>query len=174
MRRATATPGRVVLCACLAAAALAGCSRPKPQASEGGLTFEKLADTVGLAQGDPLVSEFEPYRLSDGSMRIRGRLDFPNGTRVQIAIKSPAGGTSLAMAQVTVDNRQFETPPLMGPEGPLPVAKYRFEITSHFTSDWQDPGVLRATNDGRALRGPGITRTGRGGAAFYLVEEMKR
>jgi hypothetical protein len=32
---------------------------------------------------------------------------------------------------------------------------------------------MRATHDGKDLRGPGITRDRAGGAAFYLVEERR-
>jgi hypothetical protein len=58
--------------------------------------------------------------------------------------------------------------------GPLPPGKYRFELLAHFTPDWQSADVLRSTDEGRTLRGPGITRSRQGNAAFFMVEELKR
>ena len=73
-----------------------------------------------------------------------------------------------------MQDRHFDSPPMFGDMGPLPEAKYEFEVLAHFTPEWQSAAVLRATDEGRTLRGPGITRSRQGGAAFYLVEEMKR
>lgn len=170
MRRA---PVRCLLLlgACLALAA-SGCGREKPR--ETGLTFESLPDTAGLTQGRPIVGAFQVERMDGGALRVHGQADLPDGTRLQVAIKSPGGGTSLAMTQMHVADRRFESPPLLGDLGPLPLATYRFEILAHFTPEWQSAAVLRATDAGRTLRGPGVTRTQQGGAAFYLVEELKR
>jgi hypothetical protein len=161
----------VLLCACLALAA-AGCGGE--QKREQPLTFETLPDTAGLTAGRPIVDAFQVQRLDGGALLVSGQANLPDGTQLQVAIKHPDGRSSLAMTRMVVHERRFESPPLVGDMGPLPNARYRFEILAHFTPDWQTAAVLRATDEGRALRGPGITRSRQGGAAFYLVEEMKR
>lgn len=170
MRRARAH--RFVLpCACLLLAA-AGCGGERQESRP--LTFETLPDTAGLSRGRPILDTLAVERMEGGALRVRGRANLPDGTRLQVAVRPEGGGVSLAMTHVTVHGNRFESPPLVGDLGPLPPARYRFEILAHFTPDWQDAGVLRATNEGRTLRGPGITRSRQGDAAFYLVEEMKR
>jgi hypothetical protein len=161
----------VLLFACLVLAA-SGCGGEKKR--EAPLSFEALPDTAGLTQGRPIVESFAVERMDGGALRVSGQADLPDGTRLQLAVKEPGGRTSLAMTQMSVHDRRFESPPLVGDMGPLPLATYRFEILAHFTPDWQTAEVMRATDDGRTLRGPGITRTRQGGAAFFLVEEMKR
>ncbi len=74
--------------------------------------------------------------------------------------------------QVSIVNGRFETAPLLGDRGPLPVANYRFEFLTQFNSAWQPQSVLDATRDGRALRGPGMTR-GTMEAAFLLNREQR-
>jgi len=147
---------------------LASCGREKP-ASE--LSFEKLPDTTGLSRGADVLERFEPYRMANGAVRVTGRARLPDGTKLQIAIKQPDGVVSVAMAHVVVQGSQFDTPPLLGERGPLPKGHYRFEVLSHFNSDWQPPEVLRALEDGRSLRGPGVTRARNGAAALYLIRE---
>ena len=75
------------------------------------------------------------------------------------------------MAHVFVHERQFDSPPMLGERGPLPAGDYRCELLAHFNPDWQTAEVLRATGDGRSLRGPGITRTRGGKAALFLTQE---
>lgn len=170
MRRAR--PRRLLLLgACLAALA-AGCGGEKRQAQE--LTFEALPDTAGLSRGGPIVDSLAVERVDGGAMRVRGRVNLPDGTRLQLAIRPAGGGSAVAMTQVLVDAGRFESLPLLGDLGPLPPARYRFEVLAHFTPEWQTAEVMRATGDGKALRGPGITRSRQGDAAFYLMEEMKR
>jgi len=175
MRRAGPQPCFAVLFACLLAGSLAGCGGcGRKPATDDALTFENLPDTAGLSVGRPILEAFDAYRMDSGALRVRGRADLPDGTRLQVAVKRPGEKVSVAMVQLTVQDRQFDSPPMVGEAGPLPVANYRFEITVHFTPDWQSAEVLRATGDGRALRGPGITRSRMGDAALYLVEELKR
>jgi hypothetical protein len=166
----------VCLCACLALGVVGGCGGRKTEASGpgDGLTFENLPDTAGLSAGRPIVESFGVERLGNRAMQVHGRINFPDGTRIQVAVKRPGERSAVAMVQMTVQDRRFDSPPILGDAGPLPVATYRFELSTHFSPDWQSPAVLRATNDGRALRGPGITRTGANGAMFWLVEEMTR
>ena len=57
--------------------------------------------------------------------------------------------------------------------GPLPVDLYRFDVLAHFNPAWQPEQVMRATHDGRSLRGPGITRGTGGQPAFFLREERR-
>jgi len=170
MRRAR--PQRFVLLgACLAALA-AGCGGEREEASP--LTFETLPDTAGLSRGAAIVDSLSVERMDGGALRVSGRVRLPEGTKLQVAVRPAGGGSSLAMTHAIVTDGRFETPPLAGDLGPLPPGRYRFEVLAHFTPDWQTAAVLRASGDGRALRGPGITRSKQGDAAFLLVEEMKR
>ena len=165
--------GRVsapLLCAILLAAA-AGCSRQ--QAHDTALSFEDLSDTTGLTRGAPILTSFEPYRMIGLALRVRGTANLPDGTRLQVSIVRVATGETVLVAQVTVEDRAFETAPLMGERGPLPVDLYRFDVFAHFNPAWQPEQVLRATHDGRSLRGPGITRGMGGQPAFFLRKERR-
>ena len=173
MRRASPSRApRARVLACLMLLVLGACSGDKQASTE--LAFESLEslpDTTGLSEGAPIVQEFEPYRMDNGAVRVKGRVRVPDGTLLQIAIKEPGGVVSVAMAHVRVRGQWFDTPPLLGESGPLPKGEYRFELLSHFTPEWQGEeggGALRA---GTALRGPGITRAKNGAAALYLVKE---
>ncbi len=154
-----------------AALLLASCGGEKKPASD--LTFETLPDTTGLGNGAPVLEGFEPYRMANGAVGVKGHARLPDGTRLQIAIKEPKGEVSVAMAHVYVQGGQFDSPPLIGATGPLPKGPYRFEVLAHFRPDQQAPEVLRAVKDGAALRGPGITRASDGRIALYLVQEAR-
>jgi hypothetical protein len=158
--------GRLALC--VAALSLASCGREKPASD---LSFEKLPDTTGLSRGAAVLERFEPYRMSNGAVRVTGRARLPDGTKLQIAIKQPDGAVSVAMAHVYVHGSQFDSPPLLGERGPLPKGRYRFEVLSHFNADWQPAEVMRVLDGGQSLRGPGITRARNGDAALFLVRE---
>jgi len=148
-----------------------GCSRR--QARDTALSFEELSDTTGLARGTPILTSFEPYRITGQALRVRGTSSLPEGTRLQVTIVRVATGETVLVAQMTVENKTFETEPLWGPRGPLPVDLYRFDLLAHFNSTWQPEQVLRATHGGRSLRGPGITRGTGGQPAFFLREERR-
>jgi hypothetical protein len=148
-----------------------GCSRR--QARDTALSFEELSDTTGLTRGAPILTSFEPHRITGQALRVRGTASLPDGTRLQVSIACVATGETLMITQVTVENTAFETTPLWGPSGPLPVDLYRFDVLAHFNSTWQPEQVLRATHDGRSLRGPGITRGTGGQPAFFLREERR-
>ena len=158
----------------IAAAAGTGCGGKGASRSGGELTFETLHDTTGLSAGDAIVQAFDAYRMDNGAMRVHGRIRLPDGARVQVAVKAPGGRVALTMVQVSVFDGAFDSPPMIGAHGPLPKGRYVFEISAHFTPDWQPADVLRATDDGRSLRGPGITRTQLGGAMLWLVEDLTR
>ncbi|HTR96463.1 MAG TPA: hypothetical protein VMH61_01040 [Candidatus Acidoferrales bacterium] len=176
MERAASIGPRDLLVAALVIGASLGCSGcgSHSSPSHDSITLERLPDTTGLAQGAPIVQGFEAYRMPNGAMRLKGHLNFPDGTRVQVAIRRAAGAPSVAMCQVTVEDHAFDSPPLIGATGPLPVSDYRFELSAPFTSAWQPPEVLDLTDQGRLLRGPGMTRDHAGTPTFWLVEEMKR
>jgi hypothetical protein len=148
-----------------------GCGRR--QARDTALSFEDLSDTAGLSQGAPILTTFEPYRITGQALRVRGTADLPDGTRLQVSIVRVATGETVLVAQMTVEDKAFETAPLMGSRGPLPVDLYRFDMLAHFNPAWQPEQVLRATHDGRSLRGPGITRGTGGQPAFFLREERR-
>jgi len=150
---------------------LVGCSHR--QARDIALRFEDLSDTTGLARGAPIITSFEPYRITGRALRVRGTASLPDGTRLQVSIVRVATGETVLVAQMTVEDKAFETAPLMDSRGPLPVDLYRFDVLAHFNSAWQPEQVLRATHDGRSLRGPGITRGAGGQPAFFLREERR-
>lgn len=178
MRPALALRALVLPAAVLAAAlaCAAGCGgRRDDAASRGGeLSFEKLADTTGLADGPPVLEMFDAYRMDSGPLRVKGRVRFPDGTRVRVTIRRPGSRVSLASTEMIVAQGGFDSPPLLGPAGVLPRERWEFEVRAEFAPGAQPDDVLRATQEGRTLRGPGITRTQIGGAVFCLVEEMTR
>jgi hypothetical protein len=149
----------------------AGCSRR--QARDTALSFEELSDTAGLARGAPILTSLEPHRITGQALRVRGTASLPDGTRLQVSIVRVATGETVLIAQMTVEDEAFETAPLMGTRGPLPVDLYRFDVLAHFNPAWQPEQVLRATHDGRSLRGPGITRGTGGQPAFFLRKEFR-
>ena len=160
---------------CLALAALTGCDgRGKSPASGSGLTFERLTDMAGLSSGAATVESFDAYRLPDRSLRVKARVRLPEGTRVQVAVKSGPGGAALVVVRAIVLRGEIVSPPMITSSGPLPVGGYEFEISAQFTAGWQSREILRATHDGRSLRGPEIVRTPSGGTMFWLVKEMTR
>jgi hypothetical protein len=156
----------------VALCALAGCGRGEKDRPSS-LGFEQLSDTAGITRGGPLLTAFEPYRMGNGAMRVRGKAEFPDGTRLQISIYRKSGHVMVQGVQVTIADRSFDSPPLIGERGPLPLDDYRFEVRAFFDENWQPGEVLRATDDGRTLRGPGITRDQRGRAAFLLEREAR-
>lgn len=159
-------------CALLSLLAAAGCGR-RDEAPPA-LTFEQLPDTTGLSDGPPIVEGFEVMRMDNGAMRVEGSAELPDGTKLQVAIRPQGGGPSLAMAHTLVERRHFGTPPLLGAYGPLPKGRYQIEVLARFTPDWQSPQVMRATADGRSLRGPGVTRARDGAPSFRLSEEVSK
>lgn len=171
MRRANATAVRSLLPVfAICVLSLSGCSREKAQQP---LTFEHLPDTSGLSQGAAILKSFALYRMSNGAVRVSGEARLPDSTKLQIAIRAAGGSVSLAMAQVVVLGGRFESPPLLGDLGPLPVGDYRFEVLAHFDADWQPARVLRELAGGDSLRGPGITRARNGDAALFLARETR-
>jgi hypothetical protein len=156
----------LLMAAC--AAAIAGCARRESQepAAEEPLTIEQMRDTTGLSEGRALMRSFEPYRMDNGVIRVRGRLAFPDGTVGQLSIFPAGSKDMITRVQFVVENGRFDTPPIIGGSGPLPRGRYHFTVVSYFDSSMQPPEVLEETRDGRILRGPGITRSIHGGAAF--------
>ena len=153
-------------------AGIAGCGGGHEKPAQE-LSFEKLPDTTGLTRGAPIVESLEASRMTGGAVRVSGRVRLPDGTKLQIAIKQPGGRVSVAMAQVFVQGGRFDTPPLMGENGPLPRGEYHLEVLGHFDHDWQPADVLRAMGGGMDLRGPGITRARDGSAALFLTRETR-
>ena len=157
------------------AAVLWGCSGRGGQGSQSlsELRLEDLSDTSGLNQGGPVLTKVEPYRMANGVLRIPGTIDFPDGARIQVSIYRTNTSRMLNRLQMIVHDHRFDSPPIIGPDGPLPTANYRLEYLAHFNDTWQPANVLRATDQGRRLRGPGVTRDRLGQGAFYLVEERR-
>jgi hypothetical protein len=160
----------------LLALVLAGCGRHGPPPREHPITLhelDSLRDTTGLSRGAAILERMEPYRMSNGAIRVRGVLDLPPGTVVQIAVTRAGDRWPIARTQFALAGPRFDSPPMLGPRGTLPAGTYRFELLSMFDPEWQPAEVLRATQDGRALRGPGITRDLQGRAAFSHTEEHR-
>ena len=156
---------------------LAGCGgREARTPREERLTFEELdrrRDTTGLSRGAGILGAFEPYRMENRALRVRGRLAFPEGTVFQVAVYRPGERWPLTRVQDQVRGGRFDTPPIVPRGGPLPEGPYRFELTVFFESSLQPPSVMRATAEGRRLRGPGMTRDRNGIPAFSHVEEHR-
>jgi len=180
--RFPAVPGCPALVLAAGMMMLAGCGGEKKAGGQKGpggekaaqeLSFERLPDTTGLTRGAPILESFEASRMSSGAVRVSGRIRLPDGTKLQVAIKQPGGRVSMAMAQVFVQGERFDTPPLLGENGPLPRGEYHLELLGHFNPDWQSADVLRAMGGGLALRGPGITRARDGRAALFLTREAR-
>jgi hypothetical protein len=93
--------------------------------------------------------------------------------RIQVTVFAKGGSHALARGHAVTDGGAFETPPLMGGDGPLPVADYRIELLALFIANAQTAEVLRRTDDGRALRGPGMTRDRAGAAAYFVTDERR-
>jgi len=149
---------------------MAGCGQ-KRQSETPELKFEMQADTASLSTGAPLLNRVEAYRVSGGALRMRGDVTLPDGVRLQISVYPHGEEQLLGRVQVVTENRRFDSPPLVGPGGPLPRGAYRIEYLALFNPAWQTEDVLRRTDNGRGIRGPGVTRDRVGGAAFYLIEE---
>lgn len=137
------------------------------------LAFEEVGDTSRLSKGEPLLNRIEPYRMPNGALRIRGVLEFPDETRLQVTLVDKANQEMVGRWQMIVRNHRFDSPPILGPEGPLPKGVYRIEYLAHFNEAWQPSSVLLATDRGRRLRGPGVTQSRQGPGAFFLVEERR-
>ena len=154
----------------LSALAFAGCGQRHEQAADD-LRLERLDDTTGLSLGKSLIQRIEPLRTANGTLRVKGDVDFPDGVRIQISLYPKGSKRLLNRLQVVVERHHFESPPILGEAGPLPPGPYRFEYLALFNDAWQTPEVMRRIEGGRRLRGPGVTRDHAGGAAFYLTEE---
>lgn len=144
---------------------LAGCQRKAPEPE---LTFESSTDTTGLSQGADVMASFEPYRMDNGAVRVRGRMRLPDSTKVEIRIERPDRPIAVAMAHADVLGGQFDSPPMLGDGGPLPHGEYRYHVRVIFDDAWQPARVLRETANGTTLRGPGMTRARNGGAMLAL------
>ena len=167
-----------MLCVTLTLIALAGCggsNPPSPGAGRGdSLRFDLVEDdTTGLTQGAALLSDFEVFRDAAGGVRARGRMDLPDGARLQITLFRPGAREAVARTQVVVRERRFESVPILGGTESLPSDLYRIELATYFDSSWQPPEVMTATRDGRALKGPGVVRGNHGLAAFVHTEERR-
>jgi hypothetical protein len=161
-------PRRGLLVALLVLPLVVGCDRKRPEPE---LSFESSSDTTGLSRGADVMASFEPYRMSNGALRARGRMRLPDSTKVEIAVMRPGGRTSVAMSHAFVLGGTFDSPPMLGDTGPLPHGAYHYEVRVHFNDDWQTPRVLRETDRGLALRGPGMTRARNGEAVLFLTRE---
>jgi hypothetical protein len=165
------------LFATLALLAMAGCGgRPEKPQEEDSLIVEQLdrEDTTGLSAGRPLLQDLDIFRDPAGAIRARGRLDLPDRTRLQLLVYRPKDAVPLTRTQFEVRDGSFESPPLLGADGPLAQGLYRFQLVSHFDPVWQPAEVLAATEQGRALKGPGMIRDRQGRAAFVHDEELRR
>jgi len=152
--------------------AVAGCGRGAKPEHSGDLSFESVSDTAGLAQGASLLTTFEPYRLPNGLVRVRGTVDFPDGTRLQVSIYRKQDHVMVARMQMPVEQHRFDSPPVLGPHGPIPTGDYVFELLTFFNQTWQPAQVMVAGRRGLELRGPGMSRDRAGDAVFRLTREV--
>ena len=120
-----------------------------------------------------MLSEFEPYRASNGMLRVRGRFDLPDGALLQYSVKRRADGREVAREQVLLVAGGFDSPPMPSMGAKLPEDAYAFELSTEFNRVWQPEHVLTATRSGLALSGPGMGR-GAHGEAIYRLSVEKR
>jgi len=153
----------------VALAAVSACGRAGERHSTTSLSFETLSDTAGLERGTPLLVSFEPYRLSNGLVRVRGAANFPDGTRLQISIVRESDHVPVMRLQTPVEGGRFDSPPVMGERGPIAEGDYAFDVLARFDDDWQPPQVLIASDQGRALHGPGMGRDRLGVPVFHVM-----
>src|SRR5689334_7538334 len=92
----------------LLAIALVGCERRSRH--ESSLTFDTLPDST-VARGAPILTTFEPYRMANGAVRVRGAVDLPDGTRLQVSLYHKATHEMAGRFQVIVANHRFDSPP---------------------------------------------------------------
>lgn len=153
-------------------ATLAGCGGGGTREAEP-LGLTELGDTTGITRGAPLLDRFQTRRTETGAVEIRGAMDLPDGTRIQVSLYRRGAEQAAGRAHAYVRGHRFVSPPIMGERGPLPQEDYRIEVLTFFNDAWQTEAVMRATHDGRTLRGPGVTRDGTGAAAYRVVEERR-
>jgi hypothetical protein len=161
--------------ALLAALLIAGCgSKPAEQGSA--LTFQRLdgEDTTGLSRGASLLRAFDVERDPAGALRARGKLDLPEGTRLELIVYPPQGAEVLARTQFALREGGFESPPIQGAGRPLSVGPYHFQLRGVFDPAMQPAEVMSATAQGRALRGPGVIHGRNGLIAFVHDQELRR
>ena len=158
-----------------AALALGGCGGHKADTPQDlGFQFDSTAvDTAALVRGTPLLSRFEPYRASNGALRVRGRFALPDGARLQISLRRRADGREIGREQVLVVAGAFDTPPFLDHGKAFPEDDYQFEFSTQFNRVWQPENVLAATRSGLSLSGPGMRR-GRLGEAIYRLTMEQR
>jgi len=177
MRRATAGASRALIGAARGVAAAflvlapAGCGKAKPAEHET-IEFESMPDSATLTQGKSLLTSFEPYRASDGALRARGRLDLPDGTRLQLSVKR-GDGIELGRVQLNLLGGGFDTPPIFDQGRVPPTDRYHFDLSVQFNRVWQPEQVLSATGNGLELRGPGMHRGNHGEAIFSTSLERR-
>jgi len=154
----------------VALAAVAACGRAGERRNNTSLSFETLpADTAGLANGAPILTSFEPYRLANGLVRARGTARLPDGTRLEISILHEGDPSPVMRLQVPIEAGRFDSPPVLGEHGPIAEGDYMFDVLARFDDVSQPPQVLSATDEGRSLRGPGMGRDRAGVAVFHVV-----
>lgn len=155
-----------------AALAIAGCGeKPAHNADSLGFQFDPAPDSAAIARGEPLLREFEPYRASDGALRVRGRFALPDGARLEISVRRDSDGREMAREQVLLISGGFDTPPMPSQGGTLPEDRYRFEIRTEFNRVWQPENVIDATRSGLSLTGPGMGRGAHGEAIYRMTVE---
>ena len=153
--------------------ALAGCGKKHEEPPPLGFEFDTTAtDTTKLTHGQALLSEFQPYRASNGAIRVRGKFALPDGARLQVSLRR-ADGKEIGREQVLLKGGGFDTPPFLAPGGrAFPAARYQFELSTQFNSVWQPENVLAGTRNGLDLTGPGMRRGNNGEAIYRITMEQ--
>src|SRR5690349_22945308 len=106
--RSPRTASFAVGAALCAGLALAGCGgKKREEAPPLGFEFDTTAtDTTKLTQGKALLSDFQPYRASNGAIRVRGKFALPDGARLQVSLRR-ADGKEIGREQVLLKGGGF-------------------------------------------------------------------
>jgi hypothetical protein len=156
------------LSAAIAAMMIAGCGS-REHRDDSTLRFRKIeerTDTAGLSRGRTLLQSFAVVRDPAGALRAEGRLGLPEGTVLELIVYAARGAEVRGRTQFILHDGRFESPPILGPGGPLPEGTYHFQLRARFDPELQPAEVMNAVDGGLALRGPGIMQIGSGMVAF--------
>jgi hypothetical protein len=179
----------LLLLVLLLVAGPAGCGRPPgnagepvPDSATGSAGTRGPAPDTGRAgpaflavYRDGPLDELRVVRATDGGLVVAGVAGFPEGTRITVSLLGRGAGGGLepvASSRARVEAGRFMSTPLAAVSGPPPPGVHVLRVTVPFGPGDQDPAVLRAADDGRRFRGPGVHEPAGGRIVFETTLEV--